>query len=95
MSRLNFEITLYHTPFIDNLISELNSIIEQKRKIYKRVRSDHDYHQKLSYEEREILRHLTSEEEKILLQLVELKGWTVNTNSHSKTKLRQNDNLMN
>ena len=84
MSRLNFEITLYHTPYIENLLTELQSVINQKRTLYRNVKSESDFHKKLTFEEREIIKHLTLEEERILLKLIDHKGWTVNTNQQSE-----------
>ena len=77
MSRLNLEITLYHTSYIENLASELQSIIKKKKNLYKDVKSENDFLKKLSFEERQFIKHLTLEEDKILLQLLEQKGWKV------------------
>ncbi len=86
MSRLNLEITLYHTPYIENLLTELQSIIDQKKKLYRQVKSENEFHKKLSFEEREFLKHLSLEEDQILLKLIELKGWNVNTGYLTKGK---------
>ena len=75
MSKISYEITLYHSPYHDTLVEELSSLIKQKKSIYRRIHSEKDFETKLSYEEREILRHLISKEDKILRELVEHKGW--------------------
>lgn len=92
MSNLNLEITLYHTPYHDDLMTELQSIINQKKSIYKNVNSASEAHKKLSYEEREFLKHLTAQEDKILLKLIKHKGWRVNIPAESteKNKLTMN-----
>ena len=77
MSLLNYEITLYNTPYIDNLVSELQSVIRKKKSLCKDVKSEKDYHKKLSFEERQFIKHLSAEEDRILLQLIEHKGWKV------------------
>lgn len=84
MSLLNYEITLYHTPYIDNLVAELQSIIRKKKSLYKDVKSESDYHKKLSFEERQFIKHLSNEEDKILLQLIEHKGWKVETTGRTQ-----------
>ena len=77
MSRLNLEITLYHTSYIENLVSELQSIVKKKKNLYINVKSESDFQKKLSFEERQFIKYLTLEEDKILLQLTEQKGWNV------------------
>lgn len=75
MSRINYELTLYHSPYHDTLVEELSSIIKQKKNIYRNIQTERDFNSKLSFEEREILKHLISKEDKILLELIEHKGW--------------------
>lgn len=75
MSKLNYEITLYHSPYHDSLVEELSSIIKQKKNIYRNIQSESDYADKLTFEEKEILKHLISKEDSILLELIEHKGW--------------------
>lgn len=75
MSKINYEITLYHSPYHDTLVEELCYLIKQKKSIYRKIKSESDFHNKLSFEEREILKHLISKEDKILMELVEHKGW--------------------
>ncbi len=75
MSKLNYEITLYHSPYHDALLEELSSIIRQKKNIYRNLHSEKDIENHLSFEEREILKHLIAREDKILLELIEHKGW--------------------
>lgn len=75
MSKINYEITLYHSPYHDTLVEELTNLIKQKKSIYKRIHTEKDFETKLSFEEREILKHLISKEDKILMELVEHKGW--------------------
>ena len=57
------------------MIEELSNIIKQKKSIYRHIHSEQDFERKLSFEEKEILKHLISKEDKILLELVEHKGW--------------------
>lgn len=75
MSKINYEITLYHSPYHDTLLEELSNLIKQKKSIYRKIKSEREFESKLSYEEREILKHLISKEDKILLELIEHKGW--------------------
>lgn len=75
MSKLNYEITMYHSPYHDTLVEELSNIIKQKKSIYRRIQSEKDFNEKLSYEEREIMKHLIAKEDKILIELIEHKGW--------------------
>jgi len=75
MSRINYELTLYHSPYHDTLVEELSNIIKQKKNIYRNILTERDFNSKLSFEEREILKHLISKEDKILLELIEHKGW--------------------
>lgn len=75
MSKINYEITLYHSPYHDTLVEELSNLIKQKKSIYRKIQSEKDFESKLSYEEREILKHLIAKEDKILMELVQHKGW--------------------
>lgn len=75
MSKINYEITLYHSPYHDTLVEELSNLIKQKKSIYRKIKSEKDFETKLSFEEREILKHLIAKEDKILMELVEHKGW--------------------
>lgn len=79
MGNINLEITLNHSPFYDNLLVELQSVTEQKKKILRRVKSKEEIDEKLSFTERQILKHLMKKENDILMQLIELKGWSLNT----------------
>lgn len=79
MENLNFEITLNHSPFYDNLLIELQSVAEQKKKILRKVKSAEEIEDKLSFNEKQILKHLMDKESEILMQLIEVKGWSVNT----------------
>ena len=79
MENLNLEITLNHSPFYDNLLVELQSVAEQKKKILRKVKSQDEIEEKLSFNERQILKHLINKESEILMQLIEIKGWTVST----------------
>lgn len=75
MPNLNYEITLYRSPYHDTLVEELSSIIKQKKNIYRHIQSETDFENKLCFEEKEILKHLILKEDKILLELIEHKGW--------------------
>lgn len=75
MSKINYELTLYHSPYHDNLVEELSSLIKQKKSIYKNIRSESEFNSKLSCEEREILKHLIAKEDRLLLELIKHKGW--------------------
>lgn len=77
MENVNLEITLNHSPFYDNLLVELQSVAEQKKKILRRVKSKEEIDDKLSFTERQILKHLMNKENEILMQLIELKGWSL------------------
>lgn len=79
MENINLEITLNHSPFYDNLLVELQSVAEQKKKILRRVKSQGEIDDKLSFTERQILKHLMNKENEILMQLIELKGWSLNS----------------
>ena len=76
MSKINYEITLYHSPYHDTLVEELSSLIKQKKSIYRNIHSEREFRDKLSYEEREILKHLIAKEDEILLELIKHKGWS-------------------
>lgn len=86
MENINLQITLNHTPFYDNLLVELQSVAEQKKKILRRVKSQEEIEDKLSFTERQILKHLMNKENEILMQLIELKGWSLN-NLKKKNKV--------
>jgi iron-sulfur cluster repair protein YtfE (RIC family) len=75
MANINFEITLYHSPYHDNLIEELCSIMKQKKSLYRKIKSESEFNSKLSYDERELLKHLSAKEDKILFELIAHKGW--------------------
>lgn len=77
MGNLNLEITLSHSPYYDNMLIELQSVIEQKRRILREVRNANDIENILSYNERQILKHLIKKENDILLKLMQHKGWNV------------------
>ncbi|RJP58992.1 MAG: hypothetical protein C4543_07280 [Ignavibacteriales bacterium] len=82
MSKINYELTLYHSPYHDILIEELSSIIKQKKSIYRNIQTESDFYNKLSYEEKEILKHLITKEDKILYELIQHKGWITNLVDH-------------
>ena len=86
MENINLEITLNHSPFYDNLLVELQSVAEQKKRILRRVKSQDEIEDKLSFTERQILKHLMNKENEILMQLIELKGWSLN-NFKKKNKV--------
>jgi len=75
MSNLNYDIALYNTPFFENLVSEFYRISRNKRNIYKKIRNEEDYREKLSYEERVILKDLSEKENKIILEILVNKNW--------------------
>ncbi len=75
MSQINYDIALYNSPFFENLVTELFRICRYKSNIYKRIRSEEEYSQKLSYEERYILEDLSEKENKILLEIMASKNW--------------------
>ncbi len=101
MSKLNYEITLYHSPYHDSLIEELQSIIRQKKNMYRKIYSENEIDNKLSFEEKEIIKYLTAKEDKILLELIEHKGWTERfelseseKNTLEKNKLYDDNDLL-
>jgi len=75
MSSINYDIALYNTPFFENLVSEFYRISRYKRNIYKKIRNEEDYKEKLSYEERIILKDLSEKENKIILEILVNKNW--------------------
>ena len=77
MANMNLEITLSHSPYYDNLLVELQSVIDQKRRILREVRNASDVENMLSYHERQILKHLMKKENDILIKLIQHKGWNV------------------
>lgn len=85
MSKLNYEITMYHSPYHDTLVEELSNIIKQKKSIYRRIQSEKDLNEKLSYEAKEIMKHLIAQEDKILIDLIEHKGWLNKFESFEKS----------
>ena len=85
MENINRDITLNHSPFYDNLLFDLGSVADQKKRILKKVRSKAELEEKLSFIERQNLKHLMDRESKILIQLIELKGWSLNAfNTNNK-----------
>lgn len=94
MSKINYEITLYHSPYHDTLLEELSNLIKQKKSIYRKIKSEREFESKLSYEEREILKHLILKEDKILLELIEHKGWLKHvTDSHESLTSRTDEEI--
>jgi|GEM_PF-2315296 len=75
MSRTNYDIALYNSPYFEDLISELYRISRYKRSIYRKIRNEEEYKQKLSFEERVILRDLSAKENKIILEILVNKHW--------------------
>lgn len=75
MSKINFDIALYRSPYFENLVEELYRISIQKRSIYKKIKTEDDYKNKLSFEERGILNHITDCENKILIEIISYKDW--------------------
>ena len=75
MSHINYDITLYNSPFFEELVSELFRISRYKRNIYKKIRNEEEYKKKLSYEERSILKDLSVKENKIILEILVNKHW--------------------
>jgi len=85
MSKVNYELTLYHSPYHDTLLEELSILIKQKKSIYRNIHSKKDFETKLSFEERAILKHLMAKENKILRELVEHKGWIKRVADYEQT----------
>ena len=77
MENMNLQITLNHSPFYDNLLMELQSVAEQKKKILRKVKKQEDIKTILNFDERKILEHLIKKENEILLTLIDFKGWSV------------------
>lgn len=75
MSKINYDIALYRSPYFENLIEELYRISIQKRNIYKKINTEDDYRNKLSFEERGILKHISDRENKILFEIISYKDW--------------------
>jgi len=75
MSNIKYDITLYNSPFFEDLINELFRISRYKRNIYKNIRNEEEYKKKLSFEERSILKDLSTKENKIILEILINKCW--------------------
>lgn len=75
MCQTNYDISLYNTPVLENLVNELQSITKQKREIYSKIRSEQEYFNKLSFEERSALKYLSEKENKTILEILALKSW--------------------
>jgi hypothetical protein len=75
MSNVNYDIALYNSPFFEDLVSELYRISRYKRNIYKKIRNEDEYKKKLSFEERIILKELSTKENKIILEILINKHW--------------------
>ncbi len=80
MSKINYDIALYRSPYYENLIEELHRISAQKRNIYKKIKTENDFHSKLSFEERGILKDLSEREDKIIFEILMHKDWFINNN---------------
>jgi hypothetical protein len=70
MSTINYEIALYNSPSFEELVSELYRISRYKRNIYRKIKNEDEYKQKLSFEERLILKDLSEKENNILLEIL-------------------------
>ena len=75
MSQINNDITIYNSPFFENLVSEFYRISRYKRNIYKNIRNEEDYQHKLSIEEKAILQALLEKENTILFEILCYKRW--------------------
>ena len=78
MNTINYDITLHQSPYYEGLVEELHNIASQKRNLYREIRNERDYHTKLSYEQRGILKHISQREDEILLEILHHKGWLEN-----------------
>jgi GTP1/Obg family GTP-binding protein len=75
MNSLNYEITYYNSPFYEELIQQLIEVSNHKKNILSKVRTNEDLHQRLMYDEKELLKHFAERENQILLKIIEHKGW--------------------
>lgn len=75
MSSINYDIALYNSPLFEELVSEFYRISRYKRNIYRKIRNEDEYHKKLSWEERTILKDLSEKEDKIILEILLNKNW--------------------
>lgn len=75
MSSINYDIALYNSPLFEDLVSEFYRISRYKRNIYRKIRNEDEYHKKLSWEERTILKDLSEKENKIILEILINKHW--------------------
>lgn len=73
LNKLNYEITLYNSPYYDNLIQELLQINKQKKNILRKIKSEEDYRHALGFEEKKFLQHITQKEGEILKEIIALK----------------------
>jgi len=79
LSRINFDIVLYNSPFFENLVNEFHRISKYKRNIYRKIKNEEEYSKKLSNEERFILKDLSDKENRILLEILANKQWLKST----------------
>jgi hypothetical protein len=81
MSNLNYELSLLNSPYFDKLLKEMKIILEQKRRLLKNIRNRNDFHNKLSHSDKGIYGSIIKRENELLLEMVHIKGWSVNENS--------------
>jgi hypothetical protein len=81
MPNLNYELSLLNSPYFDNLLTELKIILEQKKKLLTGIRNSKDFNEKLSFAEIGIYGFILKREEKLLLELVNIKGWSISDSS--------------
>ncbi len=84
MKSPNYEITLNNTPYFTNLINELVETLSSKKRLLTKVKSAAELNTVLSYEDRHLLKHLNSKEDKILAEIIFLKGWDTHKNGHDE-----------
>lgn len=82
MNSLNYEFSFLNSPYHESLINSLIDISTQKRKLASRLKSEDDYFNKLTYEERSAYQYLSQEENRILLEIITVKGWFNSNSEH-------------
>lgn len=73
MSALKYELLINSTPYYENLINELQIIFNQKKKLIDNI--DVKYIERLSIEEKGVLKHLFQKENELLFEIIKYKKW--------------------
>ena len=96
INKINYEITLYNSPYYDNLIQDLIQVNRQKKNILKRIKSEEDYQNLLDFEERKFLQYLSKKEGDLLKEIMTLKqafNYENTTGNNWKISPEKNDDF--